>query len=184
MKWIEHLKVDDDGDASVGRFGRVRKIVAIVVAIVVIGLLANWQVATIVDVPTMGMFPTFRPNDRVLIDKVGYRLGGLDVGDVVLLSSDVLGPGSDGVTLLRRVVAVGGDSISCTDGTLHRNGRPVASRGPASMKVECNSMTIPSGSIYVLGDNEDAAIDSRKLGPVKESDVEGTVLLRVWPPIR
>jgi signal peptidase I len=162
---------------------RLRRYLVIGLVVVVAGVLINWQVATVKDVPSMAMSPTLRPDDKVVVDKLGFRIFGVHYGDVVTIASAAFGPGGGSDDLFRRVAGLPNDTIECRDGRVLRNGQPVA-ESAQSPRTNCTSVTVPAGSVYVLGDNSDNAIDSRQLGPIPESDITGSVLFRLWPPLR
>lgn len=68
---------------------------------------------------------------------------------------------------------------------MYRNGAPLtepylATRGG----TDCAAVTVPDGSVYVLGDDRAVSLDSRRFRPVPESDVTGRLVTRVWPPAR
>lgn len=102
------------------------------------------------------------------------RLGGVRRGDVVVLRVDVRG------TVLRRVVAVPGDTVELRDGTLFVNG--LAERGSYSIT---RTDPVPDGQRYplilrrdeyfVLGDRRETALDSRSFGPVTMRNILGRV---------
>lgn len=128
------------------------------------------------------MAPTLETGDRVLANKLAYRIGDPERGDVAAFQSS--DDGLAGQVLIKRVVAVSGDTVEFRGGTLRVNGRtvkepyvgagspPGASQGP---------LVVPEGSVFVMGDNRQSSMDSRDYGPVSEEGLRGRVLLRFWP---
>lgn len=139
-------------------------------------------------VPTDSMKPTVNPGDRVL----GQRLDGGQVhrGDVVVFSDPVWGD----VPLVKRVIGVGGDKVTCCDkqGRLMVDGKPITESyldqsGPAS--ATGFSVKVPAGRIFLLGDNRNVSEDSRfhlsdSDGTVPVSEVKARVEATVWPLAR
>lgn len=140
-------------------------------------------------VPTDSMQPTVNPGDRVL----AQRINGAAVhrGDVVVFEDPTWG----NIPMVKRVVGVGGDKLTCCDarGRLTINGTPVEepylhSAGPAS--VVGFTVTVPQGQLFVMGDNRPVSDDSRAHltdgdhGAVPRSDVHGRVDAIAWPPSR
>ena len=138
------------------------------------------------SVPTDSMKPAVDPGDRLL----AQRIDGSDVhrGDVVVFTDPQWGNAS----LVKRVVGVGGDKIACCDaqGRLTVNGTPVAEpyleeRGPSSGTAF--SVTVPEGSLFMLGDNRSVSEDSRihltdaAHGAVPVGAVSARVDARIWP---
>jgi signal peptidase I len=137
-------------------------------------------------VPTDSMQPTVEPGDRVL----AQRIDGSAVhrGDVVVFGDPMWG----GVPMVKRVVGVGGDKVACCDrqGHLAINGIPIEepylrSSGPASSIGF--TATVPSGQLFMMGDNRPVSDDSRAHladgdhGAVPRSDVRGRVDAIAWP---
>jgi signal peptidase I len=145
-------------------------------------LVINWQVATVRDVPSMAMNPTYIPRDKIVLDKLSFRLTGVHYGDVVAIGSDVLGPGDGGDDLYRRVIGLPNDTIECRDGHVYRNGRQLDQTVPTPSDTACTRVTVPANRVYVLGDDRQVAVDSRQLGPLPQSSITGRVLFRIWPP--
>jgi signal peptidase I len=95
--------------------------------------------------------------DRPLVD---VRLHPIARGDLVAFEH---GAGDDRRILLKRVVGLAGDTIAIENG---------------------KSVSVPAGSIYVLGDNRAQSDDSREFGPVPIESVIGRATLVVWPLAR
>jgi signal peptidase I len=164
-------------------------------------------------IPSPSMEPTLAVGQRVLVNRIGHRLGDSPkVGDIVVFhpprgaEEEVCGDrGSGGSTrrpcalpvherthsqpFIKRVVAVGGDTIAIVDGHAVRNGRrasePFAAR--CTDRSACNfpeAIRVPRGYVFLMGDNRGDSDDSRYWGPVPRSWVIGRAFATYWPPNR
>lgn len=138
-------------------------------------------VAEVFKIPSGSMTPTLQVGDRVLAVKFAYRLGEPERGDLAVFEAP------DGEINIKRIVALGGDSVEIRDGMLQVN-REVK-REPYVDYESADSTffgprRVPEGTVFVLGDNRTNSIDSRSYGPVPEEDLLGEVVLRLWPPAR
>ncbi|RSS39085.1 signal peptidase I, partial [Streptomyces sp. WAC08241] len=141
-------------------------------------------------VPTDSMTPTLDVNSRVLAE----RVDGAEVkrGDVVVFD-DPLWSSSP---MVKRVVAVGGDTVACCDaqGRLTVNGRavdePYLRPGIGGLTLASGqefSVTVPEDSLFLLGDDRHTSLDSRTHleeaghGSVPRSTVVARVDAVVWP---
>lgn len=128
-------------------------------------------------VPSPSMEPTIRVGDRIRV----IETQSIDRGDVIVFESP---PGVDSGparNFIRRIVAVGGDSIESVGGRLKVNGAILDERyvdtrcgGPLSGPA-LQPQTIPDGHVFVLGDNRCASRDSRVYGPIPLSSIVGRV---------
>ncbi len=161
-------------------------------------------------IPSGSMAPTLSIGDRVLVDRVGHRLGAQpEVGDIVVFHPPAGADADTAVcadpapgapcargtedaseqTFIKRVVAVAGDTVAIRDGHVIRNGRRAAEpfAAPCGGAEGCDlprAITVPSGSVYVLGDNRGGSLDSRFWGPVPVERVIGQARASYWPPGR
>jgi signal peptidase I len=126
--------------------------------------------------PSGSMEPTVHLSSRVVVDKLGFKLAGLNHGDLLLLHQT----GVDGApqTAVRRVIGLPGDRIECRDGVVFRNGQAVVEPYLAEgTRTECEPYLVPDERIYVLGDNRSADLDSRRTAPPSFGDLIGRVLM-------
>ncbi len=150
---------------------------------VVLVVLALRFVAEPVRVSSASMEPTFGAGDHLLVRK--RLLGGAQAhaGDaVVLRGRGAAGPHE---LLVKRVAAVGGDRVGIRDGRLVVNGVRVTEAYVVHAEVDgtyFGPVTVPDGSVFVLGDNRGDSLDSRDFGAVPTDRLVGTVLVRLWPP--
>lgn len=120
------------------------------------------------------MLPTLAPGDlvltRPLLPSVGTGLP--DRGDLAVVTVD-------GVTAIKRVVGLPGDSVVLGDGHLHVDGSWWQVRG--GIVDEDHRWEVGADQVVVLGDNRNWSTDSRKVGPIPLSDVSHVVLAGVTP---
>lgn len=159
-----------------------RALAALQVAVAAAGLvvLVRAELAGPVRVASDSMEPTLAAGDVVLVDRRDGATAALHRGDLVTFRR----PGT-GEESLKRVVALPGESVAIVDAVLQVDGVPVAE--PYVDFSEWDGMftarvVVPEGSVYVLGDNRLASVDSRDFGPVPLHDVDGRVAVRLWPP--
>jgi signal peptidase I len=132
-------------------------------------------------IPSSSMEDTLLIGDRVLVSKFAYREQDPRPGDIVVFVSS-----EDGRTdLIKRVVAVGGQEVSITDGTVTVDGRAaddsyVNTRYPDTYTADA-TVTVPAGCVYVMGDNRPNSKDSRYIGPQPLDRILGRAFAIYWP---
>ncbi|MFF3446557.1 signal peptidase I [Streptomyces sp. NPDC002667] len=130
-----------------------------------------------VRVESTSMEPTLLSGDHLLVDDRAYRDAPPRRGDLVVFDGS-------GATLVKRVVAVAGDTVAIEDGVLEVNGRAVEEPAVDPRTVDgmyFGPARVPAGTVFVLGDNRRHSVDSRQFGPVPVARVTGRVILRWWP---
>jgi len=156
-------------------------------------------------IPSRSMEPTLEVGDRVVVNRLAYRVGEPAHGDVVVFLRPIgtgdapqngplswvrravaqgLGgtpPGSE--DLIKRVVGLPGDTVEGRNGRLWRNGHRIpepylAGKGFTS---DFDPVLIKPGYYWVMGDNREDSADSRVFGQVPRSTLVGRAVLTVWP---
>jgi signal peptidase I len=122
------------------------------------------------------MQPTLHGGQHVVIDKITYRFRSPRRGELVV-TADPDGHG----TIVKRVVAVGGDSVGIEDGLLVLNGAIV--KEPYTDQSQMDGyfngpITVPAGFVFVLGDHRNASVDSRRFGALPAGSIHGRVVAR------
>ena len=102
-------------------------------------------------------------------------------GDIVVVTAE-----RREQSMLKRVVGLPGEHIAFGEGMLFINGNrldePYLGGLPAYLSPDDSELTLGDDRYFVMGDNRTRSTDSRHYGPVRCSQIEGKVMLRVWPP--
>ncbi len=133
-------------------------------------------------IPSESMVPTLQIHDRVLVNKLSYRLHEVNRGDVVVFERSDDDP-STIRDLIKRVVAVEGDTIESQGDTVFVNGQAVQEpyRRSSSLGEAVARQTLAADEVFVMGDNRTASKDSRSFGPIHEDRIVGRAFVRFWP---
>lgn len=131
------------------------------------------------------MYPTIQQYDYLIINKVAYKIGEPEFGDIIVFKSDLLRENGKKKQLIKRVIGIPGDIIEINGGAVYRNGEaleePYVNGGITSNILE--PVTIKEGDLFVMGDNRPNSIDSRseKVGMVPIETVVGKAIIRLYP---
>jgi len=132
-------------------------------------------------------------DDRVLVNKLSYRLHDVNRGDVIVFDRVTTSGGIvEHDDLIKRVIAVGGDSIQIKKCEVLVNGveidepylgAEVEGEEPNSRcrVADMPSLTVPDDQLFVMGDNRAESFDSRSFGPIPKKLVIGRAFAVVWP---
>jgi signal peptidase I len=126
------------------------------------------------------MAPTLADQDRLIVNKLAYRIGAPQVGDIVMLYY----PLNPDKSFVKRVIAEEGDQIRIVDGRVYRNDVPIADDYvPTEFRShdDYGPQVVPQGYYFVMGDHRNNSSDSRHWGFVPKKYIIGKVQLRWWP---
>lgn len=156
--------------------------------VTVAGLLLVLLVASVVGalpvqltrVSSGSMSPSLSSGDLVVLTRWHAAVAR---SDVVVVAR----PRDGDAVLVKRVVGLGGDTVSIEDGVLVVNGSAVCEpwSDPARLDgVWHGPVVVPRDSAFLLGDDRQGSVDSRDFGTVRDADIVGVVLARMWPSPR
>jgi signal peptidase I len=126
------------------------------------------------------MAPTLADQDRLIVNKLAYRIGEPHIGDIVMLYY----PNDPNKSFVKRVIAEEGDQVRIVDGRVYRNDIVLDdSFVPNDFRShdDWGPQVIPEGYYFVMGDHRNNSSDSRHWGFVPKKYIIGKVQLRWWP---
>lgn len=163
-------------------------------------------------IPTGSMLPTLQINDKLIIDKVSYRLHSPQRGDIVVfmppntakVCSQLVQPSPNGEAVdpwnvdpnkpevpeikdayIKRLIGLPGDKIQVKQGKVYINNQALSEEYIAdSPNYELGPITVPPNSYVMLGDNRNNSCDSHMWGFVPKDHIIGRAVVRFWPPNR
>jgi signal peptidase I len=157
-----------------------RELLETVVLSVVIFLLIR-QVVQNYRIENHSMEPNFYEGQFVLVNKLAYRLGQPERGDVVVFHN----PNNPNEDYIKRIIGLEGDTIEVHDQTVFINGQPLPEPFPHNeipFGEVVGPVTVGDEQLFVMGDNRPNSSDSRLIGPIGKDLVVGQAWLRIWPP--
>lgn len=201
----------DDEERPAGFWHAMRETTIIIVSALVLSALVRAFLVQAFYVPSASMEDTLLISDRIIASKITTRVSGVQRGEIVVFTDPShwlpdpipndnpvrqaltfigLLPSDTGKDLVKRVIGVAGDHISCCDaeGRIVLNGHPLDEpyiKGWTD-QVQFDDITVPPNSIFVMGDNRGNSRDSRyhldeNDGAVPVDNVVGRVVAVVWP---
>lgn len=140
-------------------------------------------------IPTGSMEPTLQVNDRLVVEKISYRLTVPERGDIVVFwpPEELTPAGQTRNAFIKRVVGLPGDTVEVTDGQVLINDEPLDEQYiKAPPNYQWGPKTVPDESYIVFGDNRNNSVDSHAWPRpfLPEDQIIGKAVVRFWPPGR
>jgi signal peptidase I len=147
-------------------------------------------------IPSGSMLPTLQINDRLIVDKLTYRFGDPQRGDIVVfnppiqLERELIASGEQKFreAFIKRVIGIPGDRVTVKGGKVYINGRVLPENyldEPPLYQWSSTELTpdgiVPPGHYLVLGDNRNNSYDSHYWGFVPKDKIIGRAIVRFWP---
>jgi signal peptidase I len=136
------------------------------------------------------MVPNFQSGDYVLTDKISYKLGEPQRGDIIVFHAPpaancAKGTGCD---FIKRILALPGETVEITNDSIFINGRPLAEpyvpedfETLPGFYTQSGPITLGADEYFAVGDNRPHSSDSRSWGPIKKNEIVGKAFFRYWP---
>jgi signal peptidase I len=170
---------------------------AVAAGAVVVALLIRAFVLQAFYIPSESMEPTLHKNDRIMVNKLSYRLHDVRRGDLVVFRRPPNMASSEINDLVKRVIALPNETIELRGSDIYIDDQKLTEpylvegtqtlnlgwvSGCANPSTERTKCTIPPGHIFVMGDNRAHSSDGRVFGPIDEDLIVGRAFVRIWPP--
>lgn len=154
-------------------------------------------------IPSSSMQDTLQINDRVLVNKLAYRLGDIDRGHVIVFDdprgsgngdesvidsavrnvAEAIGLSTPRSEFIKRVIGLPGETVEIRDNEVYIDGSRIFESyvKPGSRVADFGPTTVPEGHVFVMGDNRNSSQDSRFFGPIPTDEVVGRAFVIMWP---
>jgi signal peptidase I len=200
----------DHEDQSGWRF--LREFGILTLAALVIAVIIKTFLIQAFYIPSGSMEPTLMPNDRILVNRLAYRFGDIERGDIIVFADPTPSNQNRGVVgsiahwigegvgvvrpadddFIKRVIALPGETWEMRDGITYIDGRKLDEPYVNQADLDTRSFgpeTVPDGMLFVMGDNRNHSGDSRfpppgGLGYIPIDRVIGQAFVIIWPPSR
>ncbi|MFX3624635.1 MAG: signal peptidase I [Ectobacillus sp.] len=162
---------------------------AILMAVLLAALIRYFFFAPIL-VDGVSMMPTLHDRDRMIVNKIGYKLGEPKRFDIIVFKA------TEDKDYIKRIIGLPGDHIEYRNDILYINGKPYeepyldtykkeVTDGPLTYDFKLEEITgqttVPKGELFVLGDNRRFSKDSRTIGTISMEQVIGKTNIVYWP---
>lgn len=192
---------EDNQESNTWSF--IKELPFLVVGALIVAVLVKSFLIQVFWIPSGSMEETLQIGDRVIVNKLAYRIGDPGRGDVIVFEPETFEseslvtkvsrnllesvglrtPESD---LIKRVIALPGETLEIADNQVLINGAPLDEQYLAlslSMR-DFGPEVVPLNSYFVMGDNRNSSRDSRVFGAIDRGRIVGRAFSVVWPPSR
>lgn len=145
---------------------------------VVLFLLIN-AVSARIRVESISMQPTLFEGDLVLVNRIAYKLGLPQRGDIIVFRYPV---NPDSEPYIKRIIGLPGDIVRVDDGRVFVNDQELQESYVRAPIQYSGSWVVPSDEFFVMGDNRNNSSDSHSWGTVPDENVIGKAEFIYWPP--
>ena len=151
-----------------------------IVAAVVMALLIRTFIVELYIVDGPSMKPTLQHEERLVVNKFIYRLRNPEKGEILIFRY----PRDPSRDFIKRVIATGGDTIEIKEGRVYVNDQLLKEDYILEKtRTEYPKVTVPEGTVFVMGDNRNNSDDSRfaDVGFVPLDLIKGKAVVVFWP---
>lgn len=176
----DNVSLMDDAPSQRSEFlSMAREIVETIVLSLIIFLVIRQGIQNY-RIESHSMEPNFFDGQYVLVNKLAYKLGEPQRGDVVVFHN----PNNPDEDYIKRIIGLPGDTVSFDGGIAYVNGQPLDEpyvNPPTNGGFGAGPTVVEDNHIFVMGDNRPNSRDSRVFGELSEDLMVGKAWVRIWP---
>jgi signal peptidase I len=184
---VEESKINSENNAKTPLLVRLwqglGENIQIVAIALILALLIRSFVAEPRFIPSDSMIPTLRVGDRLVIEKISYRLHSPITGDIVVFNppEQLQGYARD-QAFIKRIIGLPGQTVKIQNGKVYLNGSPLTENYIAAPpEYQWGPNIVPSDRVFVMGDNRNNSNDSHVWGFLPQTNIIGRACFRFWP---
>lgn len=149
----------------------IKEIIPYLVIVIAVILIRTF-IVTPVRVDGDSMKKTLYNKDILLL----WKLGSVNYDDIIVLKEE-----SDEEVIIKRVIAMPNDTVMIKNGKVYVNDKVIKDTHAYGDTSDVDKITLSDGEYFILGDNRLISKDSRYFGPIKEKDIRGKIIFRLFP---
>jgi signal peptidase I len=154
-----------------------REALQVIAPALILALVVHLFLAQATVVFGQSMEPNLHASQRLIVDKLSYRLHPPQRDDIVVVDLPEMEE-----MLVKRVVALPGETVEVRRGIVYVNGEAIPEDYPHdTIEYDMAPLTLGPLNYFVMGDNRGNSNDSRSFGPITRREIVGRVWLRYWP---
>lgn len=142
------------------------------IIIILVVVLIRVFIITPVRVDGSSMKNTLKDNDILLL----YKLGSIKRNDIVVLDESY-----DNEIIIKRIIGLPGETVAIKNGKIYVNNKEYDDKFAYGETSDYDKITLGDDEYFILGDNRIVSKDSRYFGPVKEKEIIGKAIFRLFP---
>ena len=149
----------------------IKEVIPYVVIVVVVVLIRTF-IITPVRVDGDSMKNTLKNGDILLL----YKLSSINRFDIIVLDEE-----KDNEKIIKRVIGMPGETIAIKKGKIYINDKVIDDEYAYGETSDYNKVTLRDDEYFILGDNRLISKDSRYFGPIKDNEIKGKIVFRLFP---
>ena len=149
----------------------IKEVIPYIVIVVVVVLIRTF-IITPVRVDGDSMKNTLKNGDILLL----YKLSSINRFDIIVLDEE-----KDNEKIIKRVIGLPGETVAIKKGKIYINDKEIDDEYAYVETSDYNKVTLRDDEYFILGDNRLISKDSRYFGPIKDNEIKGKIVFRLFP---